>query len=169
MSEHVGESWRGGWVGWLRENLPAELDGFEVIEANEKPEGGSRPARCVVVGFRQVERVPSMDSTGRVFGVIALREPFDDSTLEEHKARASALWNLLQTVEVKPGPLVGVFLHDLRVEDRESGVLEDDRVSGWPVSSMSTATNEETGLLLVGGKELTVGGSTLGVEPEDLP
>ena len=138
--DHLGEAWRAGWRAWLEEELPAGLagDGFEVRESSEE---GERPERVLVVAAHRVERVPAMPGTGRVSGLIALREPFDGSTVEEHRARLALLWDLLKTVGTKPGPLAGVYLHDLRWEDRESAVDDGDRVSGWLLSSMATRSN----------------------------
>lgn len=150
--DHVGEAWMQGWKAWLAGSLPPALAGFTVLESSEE---GERPQKRVVVAMLRAERVPRMGGTARVHGVIALAEPFDGSTVEEHRARVAALWAVLKATAPKPGPLVGVYLHDVRWEDRESVVRDGDRVTGWPVSSMATRSES------AGAEPLTFSGECL--------
>ena len=142
-NEQVAEAWLAGWKSWIANNLPGELEGFGVIEATEE---GERPEKFVMVALEGgVERVPGMEATGRVSGVILLREPIGapgeaDRLLATHRANVADLWEVLKTVKGKPGTLMpGVFLHDVRWQDRETAVIEDDRVTGFPVSNMATS------------------------------
>lgn len=137
MANDLGETWRKDWRDYLEANLPASLAGVG-CGVREATEEGERPQVCLVVAWQRTERVPSMDGTGRVHGVIAYREPHDLGTVEEQRARLRDLWGVLSSVAPKPGPLAGVFLHDLRWEDRESGEQDGDRITGWLLSSMAT-------------------------------
>lgn len=135
--DHLGEAWRREWAGWLALHLPASLvaAGCGVREATQE---GDRALCEVVVGYRRVERVPSMPGTGRVHGVVVLREPYDGETVAEHRSRVADLWEVLATVTGRPGPFDDVYLHDVRWEDRESEVDDNDRVTAWPLSTMAT-------------------------------
>lgn len=136
-NDHLGESWRAGWAAWLRANLPNAL-GQAAFEVREGHEEGNRPDNVIVVDYQRVQRVPSMESTGRVYGMIVLRSPHDDYTIAEHRAHCAELWGLLETLTLKPGPLTDVYLHGVRWEDRETFEREEDRISAWAVSTMAT-------------------------------
>lgn len=137
-NDHLAEDWRAGLAAWITANLPAALTAasFGVREAHEE---GERPLNCIVVGYDRVQRVPSMEATGRVFGLVLLRSPHDDYTVAQHRAHVAELWGLLQTLAIKPGPLTDVYLHDVRWEDRETLTEGGDRITIWQLSTMATA------------------------------
>lgn len=136
-SAHLGEAWRADLRTWLAANLPAALSaaGFVVREATEE---GARPQLEVVVQYQRFDRVPGMAGTGRVLGVVALAEPYDDDGVVAHRAYVEALWGLLDTLSAKPGPLVETYLHDVQWIDRESEVRDERRITGWQISTMAT-------------------------------
>lgn len=133
---NLGESWRKAFQDWLSAN---KGDGLSEFEVWRETQGGNRPEKLVVVAFTRIEPAPKgMDFTGRIHGVVAIREPVDDATLEEHEGRAEDLWETLKGLTWAPGPFAGIHLHDVRWTDRQSGERDEDRVTAWEVNMLAS-------------------------------